>query len=179
MLLILDLDETLIHSVERTPGSGSVGDFVVGGYAVWKRPHLKAFLASCALRADLAFWSSASDPYVEMVVRAILPPGLTPAFAWGRSRCTRRHDFESFEDFFIKDLKKVRRRGFDLARTLIVDDTPSKVARNYGNAVYVPPFLGDPSDDILPTLARYLDGLLETADVRTIEKRGWSRGPSV
>lgn len=173
MLLILDIDETLIHAVERT--SACEGDFVVGDYSVWKRPHLETFLTTCANWADIAFWSTATDPYVRLVVQEILPSGLTPAFAWGRSRCTRRYDMDSFEDVFLKDLRKAKRLGFDLARTLIVDDTPAKVARHYGNAVYIPPFLGDPSDDVLPRLADYLAGFRDEADVRKIEKRGWHR----
>ncbi|MDG3007764.1 HAD family hydrolase [Paludisphaera mucosa] len=171
MLLILDLDETLIHAAKGPPPRPA--DFVVGAYSVWKRPHLDAFLTSCAGWATPAFWSSATDAYVRHVVDAILPAGLAPAFAWGRGRCTRRQDPETREDVLLKDLAKVRRRGFDLRRTLIVDDTPGKVARHYGNAVYVPPYFGDPDDDVLPRLADYLATLRDAADVRVLEKRGW------
>lgn len=76
--------------------------------------------------------------------------------------------------YLLKDLKKVKRRGFWLVRMLIADDTPRKVRRHYGNAVYVPPFFGDPKDDTLPRLAQFLMSLRDLADVRTQEKRGWS-----
>ncbi|WP_206108059.1 HAD family hydrolase [Paludisphaera soli] len=173
MLLILDLDDTLIHAVEDASACGP--DFQVGPYAVKRRPHLDAFLKSGARWSTLAFWSTATDAYVEAVVARILPEGTAPAFVWGRSRCSRRFDPETFEDVYLKDLKKIRRRGFALERTLIVDDTPSKVARQYGNAVYIPAFLGDPADDVLPRLAAYLATLRDSPNVRILEKRGWLR----
>ena len=58
---------------------------------------------------------------------------------WGRERCTRRIDPEWREEYYVKDLKKIERQGYDLDRVLIVEDTPSKVGRNYGNAIYVTP----------------------------------------
>jgi hypothetical protein len=65
---------------------------------------------------------------------------------WGRSRCTPfttpqldeygyyNLDATSYYEY-AKRLKKVRRRGFSLQQTLIVDDTPAKVQQNYGNAI--------------------------------------------
>jgi carboxy-terminal domain RNA polymerase II polypeptide A small phosphatase len=173
ILLILDLDETLIYATEEPLRRGQ--DFTVGPYAVYRRPHLTEFLASCSACFSLAVWSTASDDYVRAVVGRIMPPGVEPVFAWGRSRCVRCYDHEAFEEEFLKDLKKVKRAGYRLERVLIADDTPRKVRRHYGNAVYVPPFLGDPRDDTLPRLARYLMSLRDVADVRTLEKRGWSR----
>jgi RNA polymerase II subunit A small phosphatase-like protein len=73
----------------------------------------------------------------------------------------------------LKDLNKIKRRGFDLARVLIVDDTPQKVHRHYGNAVYVRPFLGDPADEELLHLRKYLRSVSAVDNVRRIEKRGW------
>ncbi len=174
ILLILDLDETLIHATEEPLGRSH--DFVVGPYFVHRRPHLAEFLASCSASFRLAVWSSASDDYVREVVGRIMLPGIDLAFAWGRSRCVRRFDPESFEVHHLKDLKKIRRSGYGLERVLIADDTPRKVRRHYGNAVYVPPYFGDPEDEILPRLASYLLSLRSEANVRTVEKRGWLTG---
>ena len=172
ILLILDLDETLIFATEEPLAQPA--DFAVGPYAVYRRPGLAGFLAACSADFRLGVWSSATDSYVEDVVARIMPPGLAPEFVWGRSRCVRRLDPEYVADEFLKDLKKVGRRGFDLRRVLIADDTPSKVRRHYGNAVSVPPFLGDCADDVLPRLAAYLHSLRDLPDVRPVEKRGWS-----
>ena len=142
ILLILDLDETLIYATEEPLRRAH--DLVVGPYSVYLRPDLAEFLTACSADFRLAVWSSASDDYVREIVGRIMPSGVELAFAWGRSRCVRRLDPERFEDEFVKDLKKVRRMGHRLERVLIADDTPRKIQRHYGNAVYVPPFFRGP-----------------------------------
>ncbi len=171
ILLILDLDETLVHASERP--LDQTPDFRVGPYFIHRRPHLEAFLKGCAQSFHVAIWSSSSADYLGAVLRAILPPEVSPRFVWSRERCVQRLHPERLEIDFIKDLKKVKRRGFDLKRVLIVDDTPRKVVRNYGNAVYVNPYLGDRSDDELLRLGPFLESLKSVPDVRAIEKRGW------
>ena len=172
ILLILDLDETLVHAAEAPLSREH--DFKVGPHLVYQRPHLKEFLVACSACFRLAIWSTGTDDYVASVVERIRPPGVEFAFVWGRSRCVRRYDPEQFEYFHVKDLKKIRRLGRRLERVLIVDDTPRKVQRHFGNAVHAPPFLGDPEDDALPRLARYLISLHDVANVRILEKRGWA-----
>lgn len=172
ILLVLDLDETLIYAAEESLGREH--DFMVGSYLVYRRPHLAEFLSSCSTCFRLAIWSTASDVYVKKVVRQIMPSDIELAFVWGRSRCVRSYNQEEFEEEFLKDLKKVKRAGYRLERVLIADDTPRKVRRHYGNAIYVPPFFGDAEDGALPRLARYLISLRDVANVRSVEKRGWS-----
>ena len=181
-LLILDLDETLIHAtrikLSREP------DFMVFDYFVYKRPHLDTFLTACAEIYQLAIWSSASDDYVAEVVKMIVPPTISLEFTWGRSKCTPRYPTQEdyFRDaydnqhyYYTKQLKKIKKRGFDLDRTLIVDDTPEKVRDNFGNAVYPTEFLGDLEDTELLLLLDYLTHLDKFEHVRKIEKRNWRR----
>ena len=94
-------------------------------------------------------------------------------FVWDRSHCLRKVDFENQDEYYLKDLRKLKRQGFDLTRVLILEDEPRKVAKNYGNALYVRPLFGDPSDDELPRLAAYLTKIATQADFRQLEKRGW------
>jgi RNA polymerase II subunit A small phosphatase-like protein len=171
ILLVLDLDETLVYATEHALGRPP--DFAAGPYSIYRRPYLNEFLLACSALYDLAFWSSAGAAYVGAVVAAIQPPAVEPAFVWSGVRCVRRIDPETGEDYFLKDLRKVRRKGFDLARVLVVDDSPRKLERNYGNAVYVRSYRGDPDDNELVLLARYLASLCSAGDVRTLEKRGW------
>ena len=180
-LLILDLDETLLHASDKPLARPA--DFLLSGFHVYKRPHLEQFLTECATRFQLAIWSAGSDSYVEAAVKRIIPTGLELAFVWGRSRCTFSVDsLKVQEDGFLdptshynfaKKLKKLRRLGYRLERMLIVDDTPAKCIHNYGNAIYVEEFLGDECDAELPRLAAYLATLAEVPNVRTVEKRGW------
>ena len=170
-LLILDLDETLIFASEKPLERES--DFGVGPYHVYRRPHLDEFLTSCHQHFQIAVWSASGTNYLAAVVETIFPAEISPVFVWSRERCVQRYDPERLESYFAKDLKKVKRLGFSLDRVLIVEDTPQKVERNYGNAIYVCPFFGDPSDSELQKLGRYLQSLASVPNVRCIEKRGW------
>ena len=181
-LPILDLDETLVHASATEVRARA--DFLVFHYFVYQRPGLVDFLLACAQHFKLAIWSSASDDYVQAIVQQILPPGITLEFVWGRSRCTPfttpqldeygyyNLDATSYYEY-AKRLKKVRRRGFSLSDTLIVDDTPAKVQQNYGNAIYIKPYQGEAADEELRHLASYLLLLKQEANFRTIEKRHW------
>jgi RNA polymerase II subunit A small phosphatase-like protein len=55
----------------------------------------------------------------------------------------------------------------------MVDDTPSKHQRNYGNLVTVKAFIGDQQDNELLLLATYLKQLAIESNVRKVEKRYW------
>ncbi len=80
---------------------------------------------------------------------------------------------ETQETIYVKDLKKVKRLGYLLERVLFIDDTPDKMARNYGNAIYVSPFEGDDKDNELEVLLKYLLAIQFEPDYRNVEKRGW------
>lgn len=170
-LLILDLDETLVHGSEAPLHRPA--DFTVGPFHIYKRPHVDSFLESTAVHYDLAIWSSASHGYVTHVVRVLGGGVVEWQFVWSRSRCVPRLHPELMEIQFIKDLKKVKRLGHDLDRVLIVDDTRHKVSRNYGNAIYVSPYEGADHDRELHRLAGYVNWLRAEANFRKIEKRGW------
>jgi TFIIF-interacting CTD phosphatase-like protein len=170
-LLVLDLDETLIFASERPLERES--DFRVGAYYVYRRPHLDEFLKSCSQISQIAVWSSSGANYLAAVVETIFPAEISPAFIWGRERCVQPYDPERLEAYFAKELKKVKRLGFCLDRVLIVENSPQKVERNYGNAIYVCPFYGDPNDSELQKLGGFLKSLATVPNVRCVEKRGW------
>lgn len=183
-LLILDLDETLIYACEEPLEHAP--DFEVYGYHVYRRPGLDQFLADVQASFDVAVWSSASDLYVEAVVERIFPDPSLLQFVWGRSRATLRRVYTDSSGYmvdawdhmnYLKPLRKVRRMGWALQRMLIVDDTPAKCVRNYGNAIYPRPFDGDPEDGELALLSSYLTGLKDVPNVRAIEKRNWRNAP--
>lgn len=174
-LLILDVDETLVHTTEA-PLAGIEADFRVLSYYVHVRPHAVEFLTALAQVYDIAFWSAGGKDYVHAVLENLLPAGFTPVFIWTSERCKRTRDVDN-NQLVIKDLNKVRRRGFDLKSVLIVDDTPSTAVRNYGNVVYVRAFEGqvvtDKADRELQLLTTYLLSIASVENVRRLEKRGW------
>jgi len=170
-LLILDLDETLLFATtERFPRPA---DFVVGNYCVYRRPGLDAFLKFVFEHFRAAVWTSSTLSYAREIVRQILPEQTTLEFLWGRERCTQRVDLESREPYWVKDLKKVKKLGYNLDTVIMVDDSPEKLQRNYGNHVIVQPFQGETKDDELMFLSRYLLQLKESHNVRAVEKRSW------
>ncbi|MGC4006389.1 MAG: HAD family hydrolase [Pirellulales bacterium] len=170
-LLILDLDETLVFASEESQASGY--DAMVGPYYVRKRPYVDSFLTSISEWYDLAVWTSSGAGYATGIVELLFPRPEELCFLWSRERCIQRFDQETREITWLKDLKKVVRQGYQLERTLILDDSPEKLARNYGNLVRVSPFEGDRQDDELTRVLPFLRTLASAADVRRVEKRGW------
>lgn len=170
-LLILDLDETLIHATEQP--LQLTEDFRYNDYYVYKRPALQDFLRNVAAHFTLGIWSSADDAYVNEIVNAVKPEGVAFELIWGRTRCTLKRDYELDKYYFEKKLDKLKKKGFGLEKIIIVDDSPEKSRSNYGNAVYIHPFEGDQADAELSHLYNYLLTLKTADNIRTIEKRGW------
>lgn len=170
-LLVLDLDETLIHStLSRLSYEES---FSFDRYFVYQRPLLEMFLNNIAMHYKVGIWSSAGDDYVQAISDQIKPPGINYEFVWGRSRCTLKRDMETDSFEYEKKLSKLKKKGFPLENILIVDDTHQKAKSNYGNAIYVKEFTGDPTDLELKYLLEYLMLLKGKTNFRTIEKRNW------
>lgn len=169
-LLVLDLDETLIHASEVELAHPE--DFRFGPYFVYRRPHLSEFLKTVLADFDVAVWTSSGETYATAIIEQLFAPGALK-FLWSSQRCTTVRDWLSGNYTVIKNLSKLKRLGYALESIIAVDDTPSKYARSYGNLVTVSEFLGDPADAELPLLASYLRSLLPETNVRAIEKRNW------
>lgn len=173
-LLILDLDETLIRGT--TLQLEQEHFVVLPPYFVYKRPHVSDFLASVSEHFSLAIWSSANMPYIAAIARPLWEGLPEPLFVWDRGYCTHRYNPYANEITYIKDLRKVASRGRELHRTLIVDDDLSKVALQYGNALLIRPFCGEPDDAELPVLADYLVSLAQNhEDLQRVDKTGWRK----
>lgn len=172
-LLILDLDETLIHATENKLEIPE--DFQFEQYYVYKRPHLGTFLEAISKHFTIGIWSSADDNYVTEIVQRIKPDTIDLKVIWGRSRCSVKRDYDYDQYNFEKRLDKLKKQGFRLEQIIIVDDSPEKTRNNYGNAVYIKEFTGDTSDEELKFLYDYLLTLKDVENIRTIEKRGWRK----
>ena len=170
-LLILDLDETLIHSAFEPLDRPA--DFHVGTYHTYVRPGAREFIAFCRTHFRVAVWTSSTEGYAQEIVGEIFGADHRLQFLWTRERCIEVFDSATRSHEWVKDLAKVRRQGFDLEQVLVVDDSPRMLARNYGNLIRVLPFRGDTGDRELRMLASYLLELKDVANVRTIDKRGW------
>jgi len=100
-LLILDIDETLIHATETELERPA--DFQIANYFIYRRPFLDDFLTEVKKHFKVAIWSSASDDYVAEVVRQIIPADYDLEFVYGNSRCTFRRNYHRSEIRYIQD----------------------------------------------------------------------------
>ncbi len=173
ILLILDVDETLIHATKTKLTIDH--DFKSEAYYIYKRPYLEEFLTAMNENFKLAIWSSADEKYIEDIVSLITPSDVSFEFVWSRSRCTTKWNYELDRFVHQKRLKKVKKLGFELKKMLIVDDSPEKTKENFGNAIYIPAYIGDLKDEELKKLAKYLFLIKENENVRQLEKRGWNK----
>lgn len=171
LVVVLDLDETLIYATEDPLDHPAA--FVAGPYSVYLRPHLHEFLNAVADEHRVALWTASSASYAALVLNNIFPPDYPLLFAWSRERCTYRLDRELAEPVWSKELRKLWRRGYPKQRLVVVDDSPEKLLRSYGNHVLIPAWLGSSDDNALLRLPQFLCQLSQAPDVRTVEKRRW------
>jgi RNA polymerase II subunit A small phosphatase-like protein len=175
-LLVLDLDETLIHSTDLHDREGHKNrepDLQWGPFVTFWRPGVREFMDWFFENFEaVGIWTAGTLPYAYEIVPSICDTNRL-AFLYGRERCTHHRNMETYQETYIKDIRKLRKQGFDRSKIICVDDSPEKFSRSYGNYVYMRPFEGDPADRELERLRRYLEELGSAPNVRTIEKRGW------
>lgn len=187
-LLVLDLDETLVHAWYSCDEAPRPHDFTicrgphVDDIDVALRPGLRPFLDVALSTWHVGVWSAGTVDYVDAVLRALGVAG-EMAFAWGRSRCGKRtltrdelkdSAFDGQRFVWVKDVAKLRRVGWDPARLLFVENSPENLRRNYGNAIAIPTWVGSADDDALTRLTPHLRSWYKAVDVRDVEKRGWT-----
>lgn len=176
-LLVLDLDETL-YFVTKNALPARREDFFINGskdiFWGYHRPHVKEFLEYVFESFTVGIWTSSTFSLSLPFVKNLLTPEQFDrlAFKWDRSSCIYYRDLETFEDHYIKDIRKLKKR-YDIRHILFVDDTPFKIKRSYGNYIRVKPYLGQEDDRELADLIPYLETLGPVDNVRTIEKRTW------
>ncbi|EDW85638.1 uncharacterized protein Dwil_GK23052 [Drosophila willistoni] len=177
--LVLDLDETLIHSCYNDPdtndsvGCSQVPDRAVPDYMmtvnieeassitfqVYKRPHVDEFLDFVSKWYDLVIYTASLEEYAsEVVDRLDAGRGILPR------RFYRQH-CRSSTTILCKDLNLVNE---DLCSTFIIDNSPNAYRDFPENAIPIKTYIYDPSDKELAKLLPFLDALRFTKDVRTI-----------
>jgi RNA polymerase II subunit A small phosphatase-like protein len=184
-LLILDLDGTLIFSSTEYKSCSKLCTLTLYPatiYHVYKRPYLDYFLDFCSNHFQIAIWTAASHSYATEIVRNL---NVVPVFCYTSDKCTTRRctfgneyciwDDQYLNEYRVKNLKKLWRK-YDKNRVLIVDDTPSTYCNNYGNAIPIQSFDGNPDDYCLLKLTQYLSNFINVyaeRSWRTVEKRYW------
>jgi len=152
--LILDMDGTLVQDV-KTPDS-----------IPRPRPHLQEFIRfAFAHFKHVSVWSAAGEEWVSSVLEQVVLPltdGQNFHFVWTGKKVTRRHWSVMGGDYSVtatKKLIKVYKAFPDYTKhnTFILDDTPETYKHNYGNAISIPTWYGDPEDKALLTVMTNLE----------------------
>ncbi|KAI9678090.1 MAG: Nuclear envelope morphology protein 1 [Caeruleum heppii] len=176
--LILDLDETLIHSLAKG-GRMSTGHMVEvklnapvgysGGvarppqhpilYYVHKRPHCDEFLRKVSRWYQLVIFTASVQEYADPVIDWLETDRKYFSGRYYRQHCTFRGGS------YIKDLSCVEP---DLSRVMIVDNSPASYVFHEDNAIPIEGWINDPTDNDLLHLIPLLEALGYVTDVRAL-----------
>ena len=163
--LILDIDETLIHS--------ALGDEKT---SIYLRPNLKFFLNYCYKHFNVGYWTLGTKKYCLHILHKILTKDQferTKASSVIISRCDegnkyedvlRSHTFEvkKLDNHFTKPLQylfdhPVYGHLFKKQNTLLIDNNPIVTAVNPHNSILIPSFYNDSSDNFLLMIIKWLE----------------------
>jgi len=183
MTVVLDLDETLIHSIfmndlEVITNSTSkliklmkklrkkcdlfltdVGNY--GDIFVFFRPGLHRFLKKLSTTCEVVLWTAASRRYAKPILDFIDPDGHLLPY-----RLFRDHTIQRGKES-IKDLGLL---GRNMRKTLLIDNNEDAMARAPRNSYLITDFYGDPNDRELQDVWRLICEVTEcyayNADIR-------------
>jgi Dullard-like phosphatase family protein len=161
--LVLDLDETLVHSqFKLTENCDLRLDVVVDHFPavfyVAKRPYLDVFLRTAALWFDLVIFTASLQKYAEPLISNIDPDGLI------KQRLFRPHCIKQAGNF-VKDLTTVEP---DLRNVVIIDNSPAAYAMHDSNAIPIEAWYDDQADEELLNLLPLLHAVAFLHDVRSL-----------
>ncbi|CAI6097813.1 hypothetical protein V2G26_009184 [Clonostachys chloroleuca] len=177
--LILDLDETLIHSMSKggrmstghmvevrlnaaslgmNSGQGNVGQHPIL-YWVNKRPYCDEFLRRVCKWFNLVIFTASVQEYADPVIDWLEQERKFFSARYYRQHCTFR------QGAYIKDLSSVEP---DLSNVMILDNSPLSYLFHEDNAIPIQGWINDPTDYDLMHLVPLLEGLQYVHDVRAL-----------
>ncbi|KAG5645188.1 hypothetical protein DXG03_006706 [Asterophora parasitica] len=161
--LVLDLDETLVHSSFKPVAQA---DFVVPveieyhwhHFHVLKRPGVDEFLRKMGEIYEVVIFTASLSKYADPVLDK-LDIHRVVAHRLFRESCF------SHKGNYVKDLSQL---GRPIGDTIILDNSPASYLFHPHNAVPVSSWFNDPHDAELTDLVPFLRDLTEVGDVRGI-----------
>ncbi|KAF7301646.1 FCP1-like proteiny domain-containing protein [Mycena indigotica] len=176
--LVLDLDETLIHSTSRplpstrsgffglggNKSSGRMVEVVLGGhttlYHVYKRPFADFFLRTVSGWYTLVIFTASMQEYADPIIDWLDAGRGILAHRLFRDSCTQLPNGSYTKDLSVVDS--------DLSRVCLIDNSPISYRVNEANGIPIEGWTHDPSDEALLDLLPFLDSLRFTSDVRRV-----------
>lgn len=161
MCLVLDLDETLVHSSFKTvPKADFLVPVVIEGVAhtvyVLKRPFTDEFLTAMKDYYEIVLFTASLSKYADPLLD-MLDTSEVINHRLFRQHCVQR------EYCYVKDLSKL---GRSLKECIIVDNSPQSYIFHPENAIPIPSWFDDQTDTALKDLIPVLKNLATKKDVR-------------
>lgn len=166
--LVLDLDETLVHSTVVTVETvdaivWSEVDGVKCAFYVRCRPGLKDFIETLAPLYELVVFTASMPAYANQTLDVIDPEGLISHRLF-RDSCT------SLGPLYVKDLSRL---GRSLSQTILIDvpftqNNPDSSILQPENFIHISSFFGEKDDVELLRLIPILKAVAGVTDVREI-----------
>ncbi|BFZ57435.1 Nuclear envelope morphology protein 1 [Savitreella phatthalungensis] len=163
--LILDLDETLIHSLSKgnVMSPGHMVEVKLGQHAVLyyvhKRPHCDYFLRRVQQWYDVVVFTASIQEYADPVIDWLEQECRYFSARYYRQHCTYQ------AGAYMKDLTVCQQ---DLRNAIIIDNSPLSYKLNEHNAVPIEGWINDPTDTDLMYLVPLLQSLRYVDDVRSV-----------
>ena len=162
--LVLDLDETLVHSTLEAsespdfsfPVSFNNQQHMVN---VRRRPELQEFMERVGELFEVVIFTASQKVYAEQLLDIIDPGARVFRHRIFRDSCV------VVDGNYLKDLTVL---GRDLARTIIVDNSPQAFGFQLENGIPIESWFDDPADRELASLLPLLERLAAADDVRPI-----------
>jgi len=149
--LVLDLDETLVHSSFRpVPGPDFIISIELDGVThrvyVQKRPGVDHFLEEMGAKFEVVVFTASLDKYANPVLDILDPKGFIKIRLF-REACVQHYGN------YVKDLSLLGRRIED---TLIIDNSPFSYMFQPDNAIPITSWFNDKTDRELYDLVPFL-----------------------
>jgi len=162
LTVVLDIDETLVHTSKRQEKANSLDTFTIcvfdEVFTVFKRPSLDLFLEKAAAKYELISFTAGIEEYSKAILQEIDPDG-----KYFKHSLFRQHCAQVSSSAIVKDLRILNRCP---TRLVLVDNTLSNFVLQPENGVPITTFVNDAADTALNVLLEFLTCLDSVKDVR-------------